>query len=620
MKHALPLLLTLALLTGCMTTPPVHSTGGDATLRVSSDPEGAYILVSKDREGPWEFYRKEEGLHVTPSASALGAGDFFWLKVQREGYREPDPAFIRVSDGETIDQQFTLEPANRAMLYVDSEPEGAEVLVAESLDGDYQPWEGAMGQPITPARGEVSVGDTFWMKVSMKGRLDPNPEPVHVQDTSPIHLTFKPGRKPAETQQLSVTSHPQGATVLVAAAENGDYQPWPPEEQLQATPLSVNVDVGQAFWLKLRMDGYWTTRPELVRVTSASPVTIEKTLKPMGEQAPQTGPPAVDPQGHVTAGYAIIEGNPGEARRAAILDALSAAVQAQYGTRLQSTSLAENYALVRHAVQAAEQGEVASYEILEESQENGLYRVKLRVLFKEDLMRQVSRANLTFFVAGKEFMVINGQEVSSDLATGAAADTLMNAGTRVHLADGPVTGLADVPGLARKAQADLALYVVGGAKVHDRFGDFHAYKADLRYRLVQPGAGSLTSEGTAQVIGERKLDAQEAARDALRAAGEAVAEEALTKLAARFDRAASYTVYVLDLQDPRQAEAITTELRSLDWVRDARLLAVEEGICEVLLTLAAEGRPHMASVLQRVRNVDLELAEADLYTAVMRVR
>lgn len=203
MKQMLMLGFILAMVAGCATTPEAPA---PCTLTILSEPGEAHILSSKKEEGPWRDYRKKEGLHITPSKSTLGPGDFFWVKVEKPGYYPADPRFVRAAPGEEVKLEFKLE--RPAVVRVFSEPEqGARILVADTPDGAYHPWF-EEEESLTPAQGEMAVGSTVWMKATKEEYEDAGPEKVEIESDAAVDITFTlrktPPPRPPDTSKPAV--------------------------------------------------------------------------------------------------------------------------------------------------------------------------------------------------------------------------------------------------------------------------------------------------------------------------------------------------------------------------------------------------------------------------------
>ncbi|MCH9000602.1 MAG: alanine racemase, partial [Proteobacteria bacterium] len=89
--------------------------------------------------------------------------------------------------------------------------------------------------------------------------------------------------------------------------------------------------------------------------------------------------------------------------------------------------------------------------------------------------------------------------------------------------------------------------------------------------------------------------ARDAAAQSLRDVGMMAAREIVEKLVERYDRAAAYSVFVTGIQNQRETETLVLELSNLPGVRDARLIAREDDICEIALILTLDSRPTIAN-------------------------
>lgn len=95
--------------------------------------------------------------------------------------------------------------------------------------------------------------------------------------------------------------------------------------------------------------------------------------------APARGP---RPAAYATAeGWApIVKSDPAGTRRRALVAALRAAVETAAGVRVTSRTRVANAVTVDEAITARSSGEVRSYEILGESEKDGFFRTRVRVL------------------------------------------------------------------------------------------------------------------------------------------------------------------------------------------------------------------------------------------------
>jgi len=621
--------------------------GGCATYRelaVESQPPGAYIDSADTDEGPWtdycRDYQKEQGQNVTPSVSKVKVGDYFWLQLRKKGYLPSEPEFVRVTKGpkeQAIRLSKKLIAHEGILLEVRSEPGGATVLVSERMDGDFVAWEEAIGEPVTPAKGQVDLSDSFYMMCRKDGYQDSVIERVVIDTPKPPPLRFVLDPLPGAQERLTVTSKPCEATVLVAAEQHGRYEPWPTEggQLPYLTPLDVMVDVGEAFWLKLRKDQYETTEAVLIRIEEGQPISLHYDLESWQRpeaatsQPPREEGPACD--GVEAHGYAVIEGSPAEARDAAILDALGAAVLQQYGGTVEAKAVSENYLMLKNRIVSLAKGPFTAYDVIDESQTAGLYRVTLCVRFEEDFAQALAGLNVSYLVGAREVIVEDGIELEGNAAQRALADALMDveSSLRVVLADEAPENRRHVAELARHENTDVGVLVVASCRLSNQLGRFYSFRTRMDYEAVTPETADVIAAGRLEGINRRRrTDKADAAAASLRGVSEAVAREILEKLGSRQRRAASHRVFVYGDLDQREREALVRELGGLEGVRDARLRAVQdcelEGeavqLCEVDLTVSLGSAPGLSSKVQRLRNIDLDVLEADPYATVAVLR
>jgi len=555
MKKSL-LLAILALVGGCATSRPAQGPA-PCSLIIESDPSQARVLYSQEEDGPWEEYAKKEGLHITPSVSQLWPGEFFWIKLEKKGYRDSAPYFVRAGGQGDLELSIELEPTD--------------------------------DPPVTVA-----------------------PEPVSAPQRA----------------RIFVSSNPEGAAVLVSAGEFGRYSPWPAGGDVQLTPLEAQVEVGQTFWMKLRRDGFETTAPRLVSVGNTQPLKIHADLKPLVRQPqpekrqepqPTAAPALPTDAGIVVDGFAVIKQNPQEARNRAILDALGAAIQEKYGAEITARAVAKNFVLMERRVESIAQGRFAAYDVLEESREGGLYHVKLRVKFREDLLKVLRDQNVSVLVGGRESILVDGRKTPADTVRRAVAEKLVDAGLQAVVNPEDV---ADANALAQLAQRqDLALFLAADCAERDRFGEFLSYQTGIRYDLLTPSSKYVVASG--EISGyneERKLDAQEAAGASLNDVGCIMAEELLDALVKRYDRSAAHTVYIAGGIEPRLLEGLVAELAAMPGVKDARVCACEAGAAEIRLVLSPQARRNVPNVVQRLKNAELDLVKSYLHATVVKAR
>jgi hypothetical protein len=139
---------------------------------------------------------------------------------------------------------------------------------------------------------------------------------------------------------------------------------------------------------------------------------------------------------------AIVQGNLDISRDKAIEDALRNAVEQATGSLIENETLVENYQLLSDRIYSQSKGYVQSYEVLNEKEEEGLYRVTIQATvasgeLKHDLralnilMRQVRKPRVMVL-----FEEILSQDVNSGrLAEDAVSKVLLERGFKLVNAD-----------------------------------------------------------------------------------------------------------------------------------------------------------------------------------------
>ncbi|MBN2308959.1 MAG: PEGA domain-containing protein, partial [Candidatus Hydrogenedentes bacterium] len=659
--------------------------------RITSEPSDAEIVEAPDPSGQWVDYGKTrpriDGQRYTPSQFEwkMKPGETIWVKVRKKDYKDSQEAritaerygpkhqyadvhFDLATDGQVRIITSPEEPdwvrpnkpdagpsVRGTVVWIESNPPGATVLVAESMDGTYHPWRNAIGEPITPVKGKVPVGDTFWVKVK-KGNRESDPEYVHIESTLDRTISFdlERGSAGAMKEKIIIRSNPPGATVLVSDKEFGTYHPWPPGARSQQTPMEVEVDVGSSFWIKLRKDKYQTTEPQFIQIERGKTLTVDATLSRFLSSAPPAqaielpqpqllAAPAA-PDGVEVSGYAPIADDVAAARKAAIMDALGSAIEQRFGGEIASHGVANNYLMMQNRIEASAEGRYASYDIVEQTEERGLCRVVLRVRFKEDAIRALQSENVTFLLGGVESIDSDLGAISTS-ARHAVADALRAGSLAVTVKEDPIPSPGDLARLAGdsktiKYQSDFVLHIKADTELYDKYGEFYTCMTTLDYQLLQPVSPSpfipadfahIVATGSIEQRNRKpQLKADRAGKHAIEDAADALAAEVLERLTQLYDGASTHEVYVVGFLDQRERQTLKTELERLPGVRQVRYLPFSradapEGdpnrdMHQFLIYLTPSARVEVPNAIQRLTNVDLEVVETDLYNTVAYVR
>ena len=188
--------------------------------------------------------------------------------------------------------------------------------------------------------------------------------------------------------------------------------------------------------------------------------------KPASQQP--TGPKRTSkPAAVVVEGFAVLGSDPAAAREAAVANALHLAVEQRCGLLLEGSRTTENYVLVRYRVHSRTEGMVDSYKILEEKAENGVYRVKLSVVFRRDVVKAAGLDKLRLALAASGSYLDGGRRVSSDEVAGAVKTALVQSGIKLSFVDAGLTPTSSeraMKAAARTQRLDLVVLLNSEAR------------------------------------------------------------------------------------------------------------------------------------------------------------
>ena len=197
---------------------------------------------------------------------------------------------------------------------------------------------------------------------------------------------------------------------------------------------------------------------------------------------------------------AIVQGNLDIARDKAIEDALRNAVEQATGSLIENETLVENYQLLSDKIYSQSRGYVQSYEVVDEKEEEGLYRVTIHATVASGELKNDLRAlNLLMRQVRKPRVMVLFQETpSQDVNSGKLAE---DAVSKVLLERGFKLVDADVVrrNLGRNGVSGL---LAGDEKVTAAIRD--KYGAEM---LLIGTAQATTSEVT---IGDVKINSNQA--------------------------------------------------------------------------------------------------------------
>ncbi|MCU0916785.1 MAG: hypothetical protein MUC88_19835 [Planctomycetes bacterium] len=152
---------------------------------------------------------------------------------------------------------------------------------------------------------------------------------------------------------------------------------------------------------------------------------------------------------------------------------------------------------------------------------------------------------LRILICSDEIMIVNGEQVSTDVMRQQTAEHFSNLGFRVL--DGSPGPSYDVPAdqlgtLANQRDVDMFVLLRGRSKQVDKFGNFYSFEAEGRAKVAQISGNELLTTQSAFVRGKRGLNVQQAAESALTVCGDELAkkcsDEILRKRSGRQTRGA----------------------------------------------------------------------------------
>jgi len=199
-----PVVCALALIAGCAAPRPAGergaAPGGSGTLRISSTPAGARIIVD---DTPTNFR--------TPTAFPLGAGGHR-VMLSLAAHRNWE-GMVRIEADATTQIEASLAALGTGSIGVASTPAGAEILV----DGEST---GLVTAAIVPA---LAVG-THTVQLRLEG-FEPWSQAVVVRPDRhfPFQALLSPSRRNRGT--LNVRSHPPRALIAIDGVPAGKVTP-----------------------------------------------------------------------------------------------------------------------------------------------------------------------------------------------------------------------------------------------------------------------------------------------------------------------------------------------------------------------------------------------------------
>lgn len=560
-------MVALLTLCGCATTTPVT---------IDSTPQDATIFSSKENTGPWEVWKKDEGRHVTPSRSKVPVGEYYWVKVSKEDYLDSEPTFFRAEPDQEVKLDFDLE----------MDPETFAELQREKGLVLYE------GKWVDPKAKDLVEHEGKWVDPGAYGLVKYQGRWV---DPDASGLIRYQGRwvDPGEEGLINYRGN------------------WVRPE-----------DEGLVYY-----DGRWMTpleRDDLREAVSGAPAETQEAV------VARAAPEKTEPLGTLAEGLAAIRDNDlAAARQAAIDDALNNALQQHLGLHLKSSRVSENYTLMKYRIESEASGVVDSYEVLEEANDDDLYWVKLRVVFREDMIKSKNLDKTRALVAGDEVFVSDDVLFTSTLALQAITNSFAEAGFRITPNPDASWNLrSDVfdasvfeqyRAQAKSAGADLLVAVNAKSQFADKFGNLITYNTMIEGRVTKAQTGEIVAAKTMNLRGERKLTEPEAAEASLAQAGEAISDYLIDQVINRYSGLLSHTLRVTNVKSRGQADLIARELRTVPGVKSVSLVEYSPHVAQLEVELTPEANESFPEQVNRLRETHLKVIHSLQMDTVARV-
>lgn len=319
---------------------------------------------------------------------------------------------------------------------------------------------------------------------------------------------------------------------------------------------------------------------------------------------------AVDAAGaiHVRAtGVAALGPDKGQSRDEALRDALRRAVEQALGVTVRSKTLMVDLAVVQDRVTSQAAGYVRTYDVTNESQANGLYRVTIDAVVDTDLIQsdlQGFGALLRSSLGNPRVMIVaSGASGGAGSAPHAAIEPLQRYLTDRHfvVVDAGSAGNASGPGspaqvgtpalqAARAQNADVVIVTeVSSAKGPSRataYGQIVSVRSTVSYRALLAATGQVVATVSTTSAGAA-VSETEAADTGIRTAATKIIPDlvrqvvtALNTTTSSGTSSASIKVTVHGLSTFAEALKVDALLRSMRGVNDVRQRSFASGVAE----------------------------------------
>jgi hypothetical protein len=335
----------------------------------------------------------------------------------------------------------------------------------------------------------------------------------------------------------------------------------------------------------------------VVKPEPASPQVPASTNKK--ETSPTALAAAAAPAGIVGIGFTLDE---------AVLFALLAAYQ-------QQGEPAVDVSVIRQAMML----QWITYQLVEQKHENGVYIVRVAMVWPAQVVEKVQRFPKSVLVGGREIMEVDGKKEGASLARSAVAEALAAQGYSVTTDEGETGGAA---ALAQKAKANgqsTAVWLDARATQRDKLGQFYSYRCEVGYQIVSAVTGQTIGSGRQEGMNsERPLSAREAAEQALREVAAAIPGQVLSKLPRESALLAAHHVYVIGVDSQTKSDGLVTKFRGLPGVQEAQVSQQAGGVVIFILKVKPEAIPEVPKKIQELFAGDFKVLQSQPYCTLAK--
>ncbi|MBI3097796.1 MAG: hypothetical protein HYY93_06055 [Planctomycetes bacterium] len=312
----------------------------------------------------------------------------------------------------------------------------------------------------------------------------------------------------------------------------------------------------------------------------------------------------------VAEGFAVLGLDRTKAREAAIANALHHAVEQRFGLTLQGTRDSENYVLTKYRIRTETRGAIESYDVLEEGAQDGIYRVKLSVRFREDAALAAGLDTVRLALVVSESFDEGGRSCPASDVTSAVKGALTESGLRLSWVDtGLTVGSAsdEVREAARKNRLDLVIRIAARAVEKDRLGELILFKAEADLEVLRPASEEVLISRHCAADGARKTSASDAARSALAALKEQVTEPLLADLVRKSRGLVEVEVSIAGVKPGRDTTVIQEGLMTKEGVRRVELIEAHDSGAQFRVGIDGKSRDRLASYITDLRGARLQV-------------